>query len=178
MGSYRPTAGLREIINEKKSAFLIAGILMVVFAGGYLFYTQRPQPRPKGDKAFYTVDDGQTWFIDSIYKTPPFEHDGKTAVRAMVYSFDSGRQQFCPLVEQYTPEMKKSLDDAIAEADRDGRPLSSISLFNSPETADGIEVKPSGPSHAWVRRSDLPEAANIFGSIKAPDGSAVDFVIP
>lgn len=178
MGGYRATTGLREIINEKKSVFLVSGILMVVFAGSYLIYTQRPQPRPQGDKAFYTVDDRQTWFIDSVYKTPPFERDGKIAVRAMVYSYDDGRRQFCPIVEQYTPEMKKSLDDAIAQAYRYEKPLSSISLFNSLETAGGIEVKLSGPGHDWVRRSDLPEAAKIFASIKAPDGSAVDFVIP
>ncbi|MGD0461708.1 MAG: hypothetical protein ABSB74_04390 [Tepidisphaeraceae bacterium] len=153
-------------------------ILMVAFAGGYLVYTQWPQPRARGDKAFYTVDDGQTWFMDSIYKTPPFDHDGKIAVRAMVYSYDNGRKLFCPFVQRYTSDMKKSLDDAVAQAMYDGKPLSSIALFNPRTASDGIEVKASGPGNDWVSRSDVDQAAKVLGSIRAPDGSAVDFVIP
>jgi hypothetical protein len=178
MDRYRPTTGLREIVDERKSTFLILAILMLLFAGGYLTYTQRSPHRPAGDKAFYTVDDGRTWFLDSIYRTPPFEHDGKIAVRAMVYSYDHGSRLFCPAVERYTPEAKKTLDEAIAEADREEKPLSSISLFNSPATLDELEVKLSGPGREWVSRADKDEAAKVLNSIKSPDGSAVDSVIP
>ena len=179
MARYRPTTGLREIINEKKALAFGVAILMIVGAGFYLAYMQRPQVRPKGDQAFYTVDDGRTWFMDSIYKTPPFDHDGKVAVRAMVYSYDNGHATFCPAVERYTPDTKTTLDNAVAQANRDGKPLSSIALFSSPEVIlDGMEVKLSGAGHDWVPRSDKDEAAKILNSVKAPDGSVVDFVIP
>ena len=178
MARYRATTGLREIINEKKTIAFGAAILMIAGAGLYLAYMQRPQLRPNGDKAFYTVDDGQTWFIDSIYKTPPFDHNGKVAVRAMVYSYDNGHQMFCPAVERYTSDTKTTLDNAIAQAVRDGKPLTSISVFNSPETMDGMEVKLSGSGNEWISRSDKDKAAKVLSSVKAPDGSAVDSVIP
>src|ERR1700722_15420943 len=133
MGDYRPEPGLRELINKKKSIFVSLAVMLLVAATGYFIYSQRSPVRSTGDKAFYTTDDGQSWFIDSIYRTPPFERDGKIAVRAMVYSYDGGSRRFCPFVEQYTPEMKKSLDDEVAHATQEQKPLSSITLFNSPE---------------------------------------------
>jgi hypothetical protein len=178
MGRYRASTGLREIINEKRSISLGVAILMLLLAGIYFAFMQRPQPRSKGDKVFYTVDDGQTWFIDSIYKTPPFDHDGKIAVRAMVCSYDNGRRQFCPFVQQYKPDMKETLDELIAQANRGGKPLSSIGLFGSPELMDGIEIKASGPGHDWVSRSNKEQASKILNGIKSPDGSAVEFVVP
>jgi hypothetical protein len=135
-------------------------------------------PRPAADKAFYTIDDGRTWFVDSIYKTPPFDHEGKTAVRAMVYSYDNGRYQFCPFVQRYTSDIKKTLDDAIAQALIAGKPLASVGLFNAPTALDGTEVKESASDGDWIPTSDKKDAAKIINSIKSPDGSAVDFVIP
>ena len=178
MGRYRASTGLRESINEKKSISLGVAIVMVAGASAYFAYVHRSQPHPMSDKAFYTIDDGRSWFTDSIYRTPPFEHDGKLAVRAMVYSYDNGRHEFCPLLQRYNSDMKESLEEATAEALRDGKPLSSVSLFSSPAALGGIEVKASGPGHDWVSRSDGDQASKVLNSIKSPDGSAVDFVIP
>jgi hypothetical protein len=178
MGRYRASTGLREIINEKRSVSLGVAVVMVGCAVAYFAYVHRPQSHPKGDKAFYTIDDGQSWFTDSIFRTPPFKHEGKLAVRAMVYSYDNGRHEFCPLLQRYTSDMKESLDDAAAQAVREGKPLSSIPLFSSPAALDGIEVKAAGPGHEWVSRGDADEASKVLNSVKSPDGSAVDFVIP
>ncbi len=82
MRRFRGTTGLREIINEKRAISVGAAVLLLACAAAYLTYLRQPQIIPKGDKALYTVDDGQTWFADSIYsKVPPFDHDGKIAVR-------------------------------------------------------------------------------------------------
>jgi hypothetical protein len=170
--------GLRETINQKKSVSVGGAILLFVVAGSFLAYTQWPARVPKGDKAFYTVDDGQTWFRDSVRRVPPFEVDGKTAVRALVFSYANGSKTFCPVLEQYDSDMKKMLDDAVADANREGKPLSSIALFNSPGTGNRMQVKLSGSGHKWVSKSNLPEAAKMFGAVQAPDGSAVDSVIP
>jgi hypothetical protein len=170
--------GLRNTLNEKKSLSTGGAILLFVVAGAYLAYTQWPQRLPKGDEAFYTVDDGQTWFTGSIYQAPPFDYDGKTAVRAMVYSYDHGHRTFCPFVERYDSTMKRQLDDAVAEAKRAGKPLSSVSLFNAPGTEAHEEIKLSGSGHQWVSRGKVNDAAKVLGSIKSPDGSDVDLVIP
>ncbi len=97
---------------------------------------------------------------------------------ALVYSYHEGHQQFCPLLEQYTSVMKTTLDAAIAKANGEGKPMSSIPLFNSPGLAEAMEIRLSGPDHEWVPRSDKDAAAKIFRSVKSPDGSAMDFVIP
>src|ERR1700722_5170551 len=128
MRRFRGTTGLREIINEKRSISIGAGILFLACAAVYFYYTdtKRPQPIPKGDQTLYTVDDGRTWFLDSIYKVPPYDHEGKIAVRALVYSYHDGRQHFCPVVERYGSGMKQTLDVAIVQANKDNKPLSSI----------------------------------------------------
>ena len=170
--------GLRETLNKKKSVSIGGSVFLFLLAGSYLVYSQWPERRSKGDKTFYTVDDGQTWFLDSIYKTPPFDQDGKTAVRALVYSYNNGHKTFCPVVERYDSDMKKRLDDAVAQANRDSKPLSSIALFGSRELLSGMEVKQAGPGHNWVSRNNVPEATKIFSAVQAPDGSDVDAVVP
>jgi hypothetical protein len=170
--------GLRETLNQKKSVSVGAAVLLFVVAGGYLAYTQWPRSALKGDEAFYTVDDGQTWFVDSIYKTPPFDYEGKTAVRAMVYSYANGKKTFCPFLVRYDDGMKKKLDAEISQANQQGKPLSSISLFNAPGTDLQEEIKLPGPGHRWVSRGNVDQAAKVLGAATAPDGSDSDLVIP
>ncbi len=172
--------GLRETLNKNKSLSVGSAVLLFLVAGGYLAYSQWPERIPKGDKAYYTVDDGKTWFVDSVYKTPPFDYNGQTAVRAVVFTYDNEHKTFCPIVERYNTDIKKRLDDAIAQANREGKPLSSIALFNAPGTGFEMEVKLAGPGHKWVSRGDMTAAAKVFSDpqAQAPDGSAIDMAIP
>jgi hypothetical protein len=172
--------GLRETINQKKSVSVGIAASLFAVAIAFLVYTKWPQRIPKGDKAYYTSDDGQTWFVDSIYKTPPYDQDGKTVVRALVFTYSNGGKSFCPIVERYNASIKKQLDNSIAQATRDGKPLSSIGLFNSPGTAFQMEVKLTGSGHEWVSRGNIPAATKVFSDpqAEAPDGSTVDMAIP
>ncbi len=170
--------GLRETINQKKSISYIGAVFLVVIAGGVLAYTQWPARIPKGDTAYYTDDDGQTWFTDSVYKTPPFDHNGKTAVRALVYTYENGHKTFCPVLERYNSAMKKELDEAISAANHDGKPLSSISIFNAPGTVYQMDVKLAGSGHEWVSRGNMTQSNKVFEAVQAPDGSTVDLAIP
>jgi hypothetical protein len=169
--------GLRETINQKKSVSMGGAVVLILLAGGFLAYTQMPARRPKGDKAYFTVDDGQTWFVDSMYMIPPYDHDGKIAVRAMVYSYDKGSKTFCPFLQRYNSDTKKQLDDAVAQATRDGKPLASIELFGSPVAARGVEIKLPGPDHKWVLPGSA-EASKVLSAVQAPDGSDVDTAFP
>jgi hypothetical protein len=116
--------GIREKINAKKSAGYGLAALFLLAAGGVLAYTQWPQHRFAGKTAFYSDDDGQTWFIDTVYKSTPFDHNGKQAVRAVVYSCENGKTKFCAYLMRDTPEDKKRLDDALATAAHAGNPPS------------------------------------------------------
>ena len=169
---------IREAINQKKSVGVGVAILILVLAVLILVYSQMPAHRIKGDKAYFTDDDGQTWFLDSSYQTPPFDHNGKPAVRAMLYSYDHGHETFCPFLMRYTDSAKKRLDDAIAEAARQGKPPISVVLFNDPElNKTGVEVKLPGLGHAWVLKDSTEGIDSMNKGLATHADDTSDLVI-
>jgi len=157
--------GVREAINTKKSFGIGFSVLLMLIAGSIIAYTQWPQHRPKGDKAFYSDDDGQTYYKDSIYLVPPCDHNGKTTVRAVVYSYDGGHEQFCAFLQRYTQDAKKRIDDAVADAARQGKPPSTVALFNDLGIfRSGLEIKLPGAGHPWVP-SQGPDATAVMNEV-------------
>lgn len=65
-------------------------------------------------KAFFTIDDGKTFFIDDASKIPPFKKDNKDAFRAHVFTCDGGKTKFVGYMEAYAPQDKKLMEDTIA----------------------------------------------------------------
>jgi hypothetical protein len=49
--------------------------------------------------AFYTTDDGRTFFSDVSDKPTPFDHDGRQAVKAYIYTTD-GRTRWVQCLEK------------------------------------------------------------------------------
>jgi hypothetical protein len=62
------------------------------------------------NQAFYSDDDGQTYFKDSAFHFPPFDHNGKTANGALVY--DDGNHKFVAYLYRFTPQAAKALQAA------------------------------------------------------------------
>ena len=168
--------GIRESLREKPgltTGFAGAFVLLAVAVVAYSYW---PQKKADLSQALYSDDDGQTWFVDSIYKVAPFDHNGKTAVIAEVYSYDDGKQKFCAYVSQFTPEGKKQMEAALADAEKKGLPLGSVSLYQDRSFMNrSVEVKLAGPNHPWISYGD-PKAQEVF-TIHSPDGSAVDQVL-
>lgn len=110
---------IRESINRHPMAVLgIAGLLVVVFAiVVWRTVFVRPSATNPPTQAYYTVDEGQTWFADDLEKEPPFLKDGKEAVRAMVYSVDGGNPQVLYLMKA-TPALQAALATAKTPAER------------------------------------------------------------
>jgi hypothetical protein len=100
--------GLRETLNERpKLGGALAGAFVVValLIGMFQVIRQRPPTMSdKPDRAFFSVDDGKTWFIDEATRLAPFEHDGKEAVRA--YLVECGGKRAVNHLERYTDEGK------------------------------------------------------------------------
>jgi hypothetical protein len=164
---------IREAISKKKSLSIVLALAMIVMAGGVMGFGMWPQHHPTGDKACYSDDDGQTFFIDSAYKVVPFDHDGKQAVRAMVFNYDNGHKTFIVCLMRHTTKGQTRINGAIEKAGKDNLPLSSIALFDDRSLQ---EVKLPGAGNPWMRRTH-PEAMAVM-AIKSPDGSAVDMMIP
>ena len=159
--------GVREAINTKRNIGYAIGGAFLIIAIAILAYTEWPQHHFSGKTAFYSDDDGQTWFIDSVYKTVPFDHNGKPAYRAVIYSCDNGKTKFCAYLMRHKAEDKKRLDDAVAQAAQQGNPPSSVTLFEDKTILDEMEIKPPGPGQNWISLLN-PKATDEINTVLGP----------
>jgi hypothetical protein len=98
-------------------------------------------------KAFFTVDDGKTWFPDSRDKLPPFDHGGKPAYLVYVWTCDGGKTTFASHLLRYTPELHQKLLESQHNGGRN--PPDSV------ERDEGTEVKlPGTGDTGWVKLTD------------------------
>jgi hypothetical protein len=162
--------GLRETINKNPaaSAGVVGGIVLLVLV--WLVYSMFlsnsvPTGAPAGPtQAYFSDDDGATWFADDIANIAPYDHNGKQAVRCYVFSTDGGATTFAGYLERYTPTGKSHAEHARTADPKD------IDDPESVVTSKDIEVKkPKDPAAPWVKTSD-PTAIKIL-NVKAPDKS-------
>src|SRR5262249_42292198 len=130
------------------------------------FHDAQASPQAAGDpeRAFFTTDDGKSWFIGDVTQIPPFAHDGKEAVRAYVVEYNGKR--FVNHLERYTPEGKQALVK-LNEAVKHGPPPGALVAAAQQR---GREVKRPGDTR-WVPTSETAAAEPIV-TPKAPDGSS------
>ena len=156
--------------NLGRAGVVVAGGLLLVGLAVIVFSQTRGPAAPGGGstRAFFTIDDGKTWFTDDAAKLPPFTKDGKQAVRAYVFRSAKGAE-FVNHLERFKPEAKRVLEEASkAQPDSKGPPKNLPALQSA--YANGREVKRPGDT-AWVGTSNLREAAQVM-ALKSPDGGA------
>jgi hypothetical protein len=164
--------GIRNAIQGKPIAGISIAVVLLTVSGLILARQYWPQKKAKLSETFFTDDDGNSWYADSTFLVPPLDHNGKTAVFAQVYSYDNGTKEFCAYESKYTPKAKKRLEAALAEAQKNNQPPSSVSLYHDRTfISQGMLVKAPGSTN-WVPMAD-PQANSIC-SIHSPDGTAVD----
>jgi hypothetical protein len=171
---------VRETI-DKYQKIVVAIALVGIACGGYLIFRSSAGPTSQTlmARSYYTFDDGATWFVDDAQRVPPFEHNGKTAVRVRMYSSGDGKKLFPGYLERYTEEARRRIaaaqrGDREAAGMQTGRTL--VSLMEE-LLISGTEVKKPGPGGTWVRRSDLQTAARVL-DVRAPDGSVAQIALP
>jgi hypothetical protein len=166
---------VRTYLNEHPlvaAGFTLAApvlILYVIWHGG----GTRNSVTRSLNEAWYTDDDGKTWYADDKSLMPPVDHNGKTAVRAYVFSFDGGKDEFVGYLERYTPEARQALEQARAEVITEKIPPPA--LLYSQIQMSGIELKRPGESN-WINVRD-PEAAAIR-KLNPPAGASVEEILP
>jgi hypothetical protein len=157
---------LREAVNRNQ--LLTGAIIAAVLLLSIVLVIYRVTGSGAGvGKAYYTDDDGQSLFADSASRLPPFQRDGREAVRAVVLTCDGGHGRFIGWLEKYTPE-------AQAAYERQGADSSPSRAMMGP-MASGVLVKKPGDS-LWVSQQD-PRYLRIVG-IVCPDGSIPERVLP
>lgn len=79
--------GIRDVLNKNKSAVVILMILLVAGAIALGMWLNQPgaDAFDVALMAYYSVDDGRTYFVDAANKLTPFDHQGKQAYSVRVY---------------------------------------------------------------------------------------------
>jgi hypothetical protein len=159
---------LREKIIQNPRVGLGAACALLIISIGIIALQLRGPALPAATaQAFFTVDDGKTWFADDLAKLPPFDKDGKEAVRAYVYRCPDGTQ-FVNYLERFKPSAKQALASMVP-ADAEHKGTGSLSAIQGAYTA-GREVKRPGDKK-WIDGGNFREAAQIT-IVKCPNGSA------
>jgi hypothetical protein len=168
--------GIRENLREKPAVTTIAAVLLVLASAAIISHAYWPEKKANIEQALYSDDDGKTWFGDSIFRVAPFDHNGKTAVVAEIYSYDDGSKQFCGYLVRMKPEAKTLLEAALANAKQRNEPPGKISLYQDHNFMQrNMEVKLPGANQSWIDFND-PKAQKIF-EVHSPDGSTIDQVL-
>jgi hypothetical protein len=111
--------------------------------------------------AYYTTDDGASFYVDDINLVPPFTHDGKQAVLAHVIK-GAGGKKFVAYLVRYTPQQKEKIERLLAQA-----PVDPAVARGARE--GGMEVKaPLTGDTGWV--PFLSRSAMPIVEIHAPPG--------
>ena len=167
--------GLRDKLQQKPGVAAGVAICALLFAAIVIYHQTLGQPHRSArllNSAFYSDDDGKTWFVDDDTKLPPFVHDGKVAVRAAVYR-DANGKLFVAYLQKFSDAQLKEIQAAIQA---------------HPEEADHwrqsrMEVKKPGDTNwlSWGSFKEPKKAAAYQQAITplSPDGSSnVSLVSP
>lgn len=155
--------GIRETLNKNPAITTAGTIVIILLALGVITWEMLPKSSVKlAAGVYYTDDDGQTWFPDLMSKTPPFDHGGKTAVQAWVFSCP-GKAPWVAYLQKYTDDMKATLDDP------------NHSEIGDSELRSNTLVKKPGDTE-WQTASSTKGQA--LTKVTCPDGSPAPGVFP
>jgi hypothetical protein len=158
--------GIRETINKHRP--LAVGATVVAAAGALalsLWSSHNEASPPPLLKAYFSDDDGKSWFVDDSRKLPPFDHNGKPAVRAFVFHCDNGKPYVAYLL-RYKDGSQKQIEELRARppSGENGAQLSSV-------MAGASECKRPGDAR-WV--SSGSSAGLAIMTPKPPAGESGD----
>ncbi len=157
-------ATLRDRMNDNPAivaAIVGVAALVAIGIGAWLAFGGGSTVTDADDRsAFYSTDDGNTWFKDDASRLPPFDHDGKAAVAAFVYRCEG--HEFANHLERYTDEGKEAATKIRSTQGRpDGRMLALVN-------GAGREFK--RPADAGWTRGDDRGAVAAIQTPQCPEG--------
>ncbi len=142
----------------------VGALLAIAIFSMWRLLPRHPRNLVGPGRAFFTTDDGKTWFTGQATDIPPLACGGKTAYWVEVYRC-SRRSSFAVNLETFDPADKAKVDQAIAS----GRDWNDVAHLMS-----GLHmlVKKPGDEN-WI--AEIPENESRFRQIirpVCPDGSA------
>ena len=166
--------GIREKLNENPIITTVLTIVILLGAGAYIimrFMNHGSSNAPKiPTKAYYSDDDGSTWFVDDANKIPPFDHGGKQAVRAILFRCGKDGRPFVQRLEEYDQEVQEKIK-AQLKAEHPMSPVAAQFMF-----VEGTMVKKPGGKE-WIKLkpndADSAKAWTEVMNAKCPDGTTI-----
>src|SRR5205814_886672 len=141
---------LRDIINRNSKVSLAVITVGVATALGLAAYQRSTPPIIVPQSGYFSDDDGKTYFQDDASNIPPFDHQGKQAVSAYVFTGSDGK----PFVGYLERAISSEARDAVSVARHQlVEQASSRSVPDSTvmeEITKNLEVKRPG-AEKWVR---------------------------
>lgn len=134
---------------------LLVGLLLLLIGLGAYYFHGSGHAGSSSKKAFFTIDDGKTWFVSGTTMLPPFEINGKEALGAHVYRCANGTI-FVNDLERFTPDTKRILEDAASPSPSAHASPAAVRMAYSA----GRQVKRPGDS-LWIE-ADLPAASQVL----------------
>ena len=104
---------LRDKLNKNGKLATIGATLVIVIALVVVIWLAMPRHSSQPRGVYFTVDEGKSYYTESLESVPPLTKDGKEAVQALVFKCGWG-SPFVGYLQKFTPEMKKRLEEAIA----------------------------------------------------------------
>jgi hypothetical protein len=98
----------RQIVDKNRAIATTVAIIATLFAIFFIIRESSGVGASSGLKAYYSSDDGKTWFKDEMTRTFPFDHDGQPAYRAFV--FRCGETVFCGYLQSMPEKVKEGID--------------------------------------------------------------------
>ncbi|MGA2440183.1 MAG: hypothetical protein ABSH08_04445 [Tepidisphaeraceae bacterium] len=171
MGRSAYDISIRETLQHHRGiGVAVAACLLcaAIAIAGYNFWPFGH--KPNYSEAFYSDDDGQTYFKDSIFKLAPFDHNGKIANIAVVCT--DGKSNFVAYLERFTPEAREQLQAAYDANPTEHHNVLDLMAF-PPIARGGMELKLPGKDNPWILRSKMPDPI-----IQSPSRGDVELVRP
>lgn len=158
---------IRDSLNtNKRVGYGVGACILIIAIGLIAFQLSGRSPASVDDaSAFYTDDNGKTFFKDDLLKVSPFDRNGKQAYLCEVYQCSDGKQ-FVGLMYRHNSIGRKAIE---------GMRQPDASLLSGLEV-QGTEVKRAGAADsAWKPNTD-PETTR--GMIKCASGGPATVVVP
>jgi hypothetical protein len=158
-----PRRATRALIARHRRLFIALSLAIIVAGAAWLTWFYWPEPRLEPPtRAWYTVDDGTTRFADDAERIPPFDHDGKQAVRLHLFSCDGGKTTFIAYLQKIPEETFAKFRERGVD------PLT----VDDDELAgeNGWLVKRPGANNPWINSRDGGEAYRELMTVRCPDG--------
>jgi hypothetical protein len=134
---------VREMLNQYKGVVAVVALLVTVAAVSFMVWASGNRIPGQLTRAYFSDDDGKTYFVDDAKRICPFDHNGKPAVHAYVFNLGAGEPTVVYL-SRYTESARAKLTALGATA---GDPDAASQIAEIKST--GMEVKKPGDKN-WV----------------------------